>query len=238
MRKGLALVVVGLLGCSPAGPSSADEQPPVSPSQPEATPAPEPEPISEPEAVPDPVPEPETADVVVLMTAATLADDCGGAPNTKPAAPTPKSQSKNRGKSKLKRDRAPSPKGKRARRRCKQSSIQLSVTASNDAAPTQITVKSVELLLSSGDSVGMLQTRSPSVWSDADGYAPWDEKVEPGQDLSVSYAVSSPEWDQVKNRRSQTYSVKAVVSIAGSDQTLAQNVVVDVPASLPPNVKT
>ncbi len=230
MRRGLALVVVGLLGCSPTGPSSADEQPPVSPSQPEATP--ELEAIPEPDVAPDPAPDPQAATVAVLLTAATLADDCGGAPNTKPAAPAPKR------KSKLKGDLPARAKGKRAKRRCKQSSIQLAITAPQDAAPTQIAVKSVELLLASGDSVGMLQTRDPSVWSDPDGYAPWDEKVEPGQDLSVSYAVSSPEWDGVKNRRSQTYTVKAVVSIAGSDQTLEQNVVVDVPASLPPNVKT
>ncbi|MGH1342999.1 MAG: hypothetical protein ACRBN8_15660 [Nannocystales bacterium] len=234
MRKGLAVIVVGLLGCSPTGPSSADEQPPVSPAQPESEPQPVPEVTPEPEPGKDPAPEAGAADVIVLMTAATLADDCGGVPNTKPAAPVAKRKSK----STLKGDQAPGAKRKRAKRRCKQSSIQLAVTAPEGAAPTQITVKSVELRLASGESVGMLETQSPSVWSDADGYAPWDEKIEPGQDLSVSYGVTSPEWNKVKDRRSQTYTVKAVVSIAGSDQTLEQNVVVDVPASLPPNVKT
>ena len=231
MRKALAVVVVGLLGCSPAGPTPADEKPAVLPSQPEA------EPIPDPDVAEDPVPEPAAADIVVLMTAATLADDCGGTPNTKPQ-PAPKPTAARKEKSKLKGDRAADSKAKQAKRRCKQSSIQLAITALPDAVAAKISVKSVELLLASGESVGMLTTQAPSVWSDPDGYQPWDENVEPGQDLSVSYGVSSPEWDQVKDRRSQTYTVKAVISVAGSDQTLEQNVVVDVPASLPPNVKT
>lgn len=226
MRQGLALVVVGLLGCSP---SSADEKPAVSPEQADPEVKPEPEPEPEPEA---------QTNIVVLLTAATLADDCGGAPNTKPSRSRPAPQPASKGKSKLKRDRGPDAKGKRAKRRCKQSSIQLSIAAPKDASAAKIEVKSVELLLASGESIGMLQTRAPSVWSAPDGYAPWDENVKPGDDLSVSYAVTSPEWNQVKDRRSQTYTVEAVVSVAGADQTLKQNVVVDVPASLPPNVKT
>lgn len=227
MRKALAVVVVGLLGCSPAGPTPADEKPAVSPSQPE------PEAIPAPEVEDDAVPEPAAADIVVLLTAATLADDCGGVPNTKPKPSAAPKQ-----KSKMKGDRASGFKARREKRRCEQSSIQLAITATAEATAAKIAVKSVELLLASGESVGMLQTQTPSMWSDPDGYQPWDENIEPGQDLSVSYGVSSPEWNQVKDRRSQTYTVKAVISIAGSDRTLEQNVVVDVPASLPPNVKT
>jgi|GEM_PF-1364778 len=232
MRKGLAAVVFVMWGCSPSGPSGEDT-PAVSPTQPEPTvETPEPEPEPEPEPVP------QAAGVEVLMTAATLADDCGGVPNTTPKPkPKPtqsfaaKSEPKRRGKS----DRAMKSK---AKRRCKQSSIQLAVTAAEGAKAATIAVKSVELLLASGDSLGMLTTRSPSVWTDGEGYAPWNETVEPGQDLSVSYAVSQPDWGRVDDRRSQRYTVKAVVSIAGADTTLEQNVVVDTPTSLPPNVKT
>ncbi|MBV1857658.1 MAG: hypothetical protein KUG77_04540 [Nannocystaceae bacterium] len=228
MRKGLAVVFFGLLGCRPTGPSSADDKPALSPSPPEV--AREPDVRSD--VGRDPAPVVEAGTIEVLMTAATLADDCGGGPNTRPK---PVTADKKKEKGAVKSDRA---RMSKAKRRCQQSSIQLSISAPQGTAPTTMTVKSVELLLASGESVGMLETRSPSVWSDADGYAPWDEKVEPGQDLSVTYAVTSPQWNQVKNRRSQSYSVKAVISIAGSDQTLKQNVVVDVPASLPPNVKT
>lgn len=230
MRKGLAVVVVGLLGCSLTGPSSADEKPAVSPSQPE------PETIAEPDVEDDSVPKPELGAIEVLMTAATLADDCGGGPNTRPEpSKAPKEKRKSKSKSMGKSDRGSRSK---AERRCEQSSIQLSVTAPTDAASTKLAVKSVEILLASGASLGMLQTRAPSVWSDPDGYAPWDENVEPGQDLSVSYALTQPDWSQVKDRWNQTYTVKAVISVAGSDKTVEHNVVVDAPTSLPPNVKT
>lgn len=221
MRKGLALVVAGLFGCSPSGPSSADEKPAVSPSQPDAKPEPE------------PTPEPESIEIVVLMTAATLADDCGGGPNTRPkpaAAPKAKSETRNKGRM----DRA---RGSRAARACEQSSIQLSVSAPKSTAPAKMVVKSVELLLASGKSVGTLQTRAPSVWSEENGYEPWDENVQPGEDLSVTYALTQPDWSQVKDRW-QTYTVKAVVSIAGAEQNVEQNVVVDAPTSLPPDVRT
>ncbi len=228
MRKGLSLVVAcGLIGCSPSGPSA--EETPVSPSQAEPDPQPEPEPEPEPE------PQPEASSVTVLMTAATLADDCGGGPNTRPK-PKPKPKPASRAKS----DRASmtKSKAKRAKRRCKQSSIQLAVTAPQEASSAKLAVKSVELLMADGKSLGMLTTREPSVWSDDGGYVAWNETVQPGDDLSVSYAVTQPNWGGVEDRRSQSYTMKAVVSIAGADQTVEQNVVVDTPTSLPPNVKT
>lgn len=227
MRKGLAFVVVGLFGCSPTGPSSADEKPAVSPSQPELEPEPD-------NATPEPEPEAAETAIVVLMTAATLADDCGGGPNTRPEPST-----KTKAKTKAKTEMEPKRRAKSdSARRCEQSSIQLSVTSPKDAASAKLVVKSVELLLASGKSLGMLQTRAPSVWSDPDGYAPWDENVEPGQEIAVTYALTQPDWSQVSSRWNQTYTVKAVVSIAGSDQNVEQSVVVDAPTSLPPNVKT
>lgn len=123
-------------------------------------------------------------------------------------------------------------------RACEQSSIQLAITSPAGADPADVAVTSVELLLESGKSVGMLTTRAPSVWSGDDGYKPWNEKVEPGQDLSVSYATTQPDWSQVEDRWNQTYTVKAVLSIAGTAQTVVQSVVVRAPTSLPPGVKT
>lgn len=220
MRNSLAVVVVGLLGCTP---SSVDETPPVSPTQhePEVNVEPDPEPVEEPKA----------STITVHMTAATLADDCGGVPNTRPRMKASKATM-----GMVKGDRS---KAKRkAKRRCEQSSIQLAITAPADAAPADLAVKSVELLLESGKSVGELQARSPSVWTDADGYTPWNEKVEPSQDLSVSYALSQPDWSKVDDRWNQTFTVKAVLSIAGADQTLEADVTVAAPTSLPPGVKT
>jgi len=233
MRNGLAFVIVGLLGCTPSGPGPADGKAPVSPTQPETTP------VGEPDVDPigTAVPEPKASAIAVHMTSATLADDCGGGPNTPPSVET-------KTNTKAKRDSAKGDSAKGAtamsmgKRRCEQSSIQLAITAPADAAPTKLTVKSVELLLESGELVGKLEIRAPSVWSDADGYTPWNENIEPAQELSVTYAMTQPNWSGVADRWNQTYTVKAVVSIAGADQTVEHAVVVDAPTSLPPNVKT
>ncbi|MEM6996857.1 MAG: hypothetical protein AAF721_40515 [Myxococcota bacterium] len=229
MRNAFAVVSVAALGLCLAACTSVDEKPPVSPTQPEpaATVAPDPEPIEEPQ----PEPEAEPAKISVQMTSATLADDCGRGPSTPPRARQPKGKLK----SKRKGDMA---KGAKARRRCEQSSIQLAIVAPEGVQPADMAVKSVELLLESGTSVGTLEARAPSVWSDDGGYTPWNQKVEPSQDLSVSYALSQPDWSKVEDRWNKTYTVKAVLSIAGADQTVEQNVVVDAPTSLPPNVKT
>ena len=68
---------------------------------------------------------------------------------------------------------------------------------------------------------------------EADGYVPWDQRIEPEEDLSVSYALTQPDWSTVEDRRSQTYTVKAVISIAGNDRTLEQDVEVAMPTSQP-----
>jgi hypothetical protein len=168
------------------------------------------------------------------MTAATLADECGGGPNTRPK-PSMAPKSKRSAESNAQRKRASADSASRA---CEQSSIQLSVSAPEGVAPAKMVVKSVQLQLASGESLGTLQTRAPSVWSEENGYEPWDENVEAGQDISVTYALTQPDWSKVEDRWNQTYTVRAVVSIAGSDQNVEQNVVVDAPTSLPPNVRT
>jgi hypothetical protein len=225
MRR-LAVVLVALFGCTPTGPGPDDGKPPLSPTQPEATPTPEPT-----APPPEPEPEPTASKIEVHMTSATLADDCGGGPNRPPSAEPKKKAAKGR----VAVSELAMRKGKRA---CEQSSIQLAIIAPPDATPTKLTVKSVELLLESGTLVGKLEVRAPSIWSDDNGYTPWDENVEPAQDLSVTYAMTQPDWSGVADRWNQTFTVKAVVSIAGTDTTLEHAVVVDAPTSLPPGVKT
>lgn len=226
MRTRFVFALVGVLGCTSSGPSSVDKAEPVTP-----TPSPAVEPDTKPEVEPEP--DAVAAAVDVQMTAATLADDCGGGPNTPPEV-----QTKEKAATKLqKRDEAPS-KSSKAKRRCEQSSIQLAIVAPAGAKPAEVAVKSVELFLESGASVGKLEARAPSVWSEAEGYMPWDQKIAPGQDLSVSYAVTQPDWSNVQDRWNQTFKVEAVLSIGGSDRTVQQSVAVDAPTSLPPGVKT
>lgn len=224
MRTRFVFALVGVLGCTSSGPSSVDKAEPVTPTQP-PTALPDTTPEAEPE--PDPV----AAAIDVQMTAATLANDCGGGPNTPPQAPSAKAATKLE-----KSDEAPSK--SKAKRRCEQSSIQLAIVAPAGAEPAEVAVRSVELFLESGASVGKLEARAPSVWSEAEGYMPWDQKIAPGQDLSVSYAVTEPDWSNVEDRWNQTFKVEAVLSIGGSDRTVQQRVAVDAPTSLPPGVKT
>jgi len=223
MRTRFVFALVGVLGCTASGPSSVDKAEPVTPTSPEVEPGIKPG-VEPPGDAVAPAP-------TVEMTAATLADDCGGGPNTPPEAPPVKAATKLE-----KSDEAP--RNSKAKRRCEQSSIQLAIAAPADAEPAVVAVKSVELFLESGASVGKLEARAPSVWSDEDGYTPWDQSIEPGEDLAVSYAVTEPDWTKVEDRWNQTFTVKAVLSIGGSDKIVQQSVAVDAPTSLPPGVKT
>jgi hypothetical protein len=229
MRTGrvLSIVLVGVLGCSKAGtpgdvPAPVAQQPPGPPALKPPAPAP----------TPAPAPAPAPA-VKVQMTAATLADDCGGAPPSTPP--------KQKAKTALKREPASSSKADSAfaaRRRCEQSSMQLSIDAPTGARPGELHVKRVELLDDKGASLGELAASSPTMWSDSGSYIPWDQKIEPGHELSVSYVLAQPKWGAVKDRWNKTYVVKAVITVDGADQTVQQDVVVTAPTSLPPNVKT
>jgi hypothetical protein len=154
MRIGFALVVVGVLGCTSSGPSSVDNSEPVSPPQPQVEPDPDP---TDPKDPKDQVGDPVAPEITVQLTAATLADDCGGGPTMPPQAPAKDAAKLQRVKS----DQAPSK--SKGKRRCDQSSIQLAITASEGAEPAQLEIKSVLLLLESGRSLGNLVARNPSV---------------------------------------------------------------------------
>lgn len=210
---GLVLVVVGAMACTSAGTVKDDPVPP--PSAPEV--------VAPPAAsTPPPPAVTEVVNVTVQMTAATLADECGGAP------PAPAAKEK----SKAKRDSA------LRRTACEQSSMQLSVVAAAGSAETQVAVKKVELFDDTGALIGALTPGTPSVWG-ADGtYQAWDEKVGAGQELSVSYALSEPPWQNVPDRFNQTYVLKAVITVGSGDQAVQRDVRVAAPTSLPPNVKT
>ncbi|MEO8700191.1 MAG: hypothetical protein ABI867_09110 [Kofleriaceae bacterium] len=202
-----ALVLVSLLGCSKAQTASPSE------------------------VKPPPVSQPDVKPIAVQMTAATLADDCGGGPMRPPQPKTPPKES------------LAAPRSEEARSRgdvaCQQSSMQLAITSSKDTKAGELTVKSVELFDEAGVSLGKLAWRAPSRWSaDKAVYEAWDQKIAPSQELAVSYALAQPDWSGVKDRRNKTFVLRATVAIGGADQTLSQTVEVAAPTSLPPNVRT
>jgi len=217
MRR-LLFSLVALTSCTKAG--APQESPP-----PTAT-----EPALAPIATRPP---PAQATAKVELTSVTLADDCGGtAPSQGPAvpAPAPKASSQQQGAAGV------APSMSRAKRRCEQTSMQLSVVA---PAATTIGVKSVELFDQAGKSLGMLAASKPTRWDEAASmYAAWDEKLAAGATSNVSYVLEQPKWDAIPDRWNTTFTLKAVVSVDGVDATTQKTVVLSAPTSLPPNVKT
>ena len=186
-------------------------------------------------------PPPQKATTRVELTAVTLADDCGGTPPWSAPVKIAKAEAVRSDediepKAKAKSDSAYPMVGARAKRRCEQTSMQLSIIA-GDAS--NISVKSVELFDETGKSLGTLSASKPTRWSDASGrYDAWDETVSAGSTSSVSYVLSQPKWDQIGNRWNRTYTLKTVLSIGGVDQSAQKDVTLSAPTSLPPNVKT
>ncbi len=221
MRARFGWVLVGLMACTSA--TTAEE-----PSKPAPEATPEPEPASE----PAPEPEPESATppadqaTTVQMTAATLADDCGGGPKQAQKADSPKAK------------RSGSARMAKARRACQQTSMQLSVSAAADTPRAQLSVTKVELFDDKGALLGELTPRSPTVWGEDGTYTTWDEAITGGQELSVSYALTQPPWGDISDRRDRTYVLKAALSIDGDEQLVQREVEVAAPTILPPNVKT
>jgi hypothetical protein len=222
MMRALA-VVIALGACTKAGPSEPTTQPPTTGIAPVTT-------------TPPPTTPPATVGkITVVMTAATLADDCGGSAPWE--APQAKAATKKQDSEFADMDE-PKGKAKMARRRCEQTSMQLSVTAAAGGAPAKVQVKKVELFDQNGKSLGVLAASKPTRWTDKSMYEAWDESVAPDQKLSVSYVLAQPNWDAVPDRMNKTYTVKATVSVGGGDQTVSKDVELRAPTILPPGVKT
>lgn len=180
--------------------------------------------------VPTP-PMPPAPKAKVELTAVTLADDCGGSP---PWSPPTKQAMKREAKQDSERSDADVK--SKAKRRCEQTSMQLSIVATDGST---FRVKQVELLDDKGASLGMLAASKPTRWSDtSSSYEAWDETFADGSTTSVSYVLAQPNWSSVADRWNKTYTLKVVVSIGGADQSATKDVTLTAPTTLPPNVKT
>jgi hypothetical protein len=185
--------------------------------------------VATPPAAPS-APAPVRSAITVEMSAATLADECGG---TAPSGPPAKGATQRKGDS-------PDEAGakSKAKRRCEQTSMQLSIAAPAGTAPADISVKEVEIFDQAGVSFGKLRASAPRVWSPEGVYVDWDQKIAPGSELSVSYALTEPAWARVEDRFNKMFVVKAVISIAGTDHAVQTNVEVKANTSPPTMVKT
>ncbi len=204
MRTRSALLLLGLVACTKAGPSS--------------------EPIANPS--PGAKPPPAAPSLTVQITAVTLGDDCGslGAPAAE-----------------MDRKRGPGADHDASddwQQPCEQTSMQLAVTGAPTGDPTKLSVKKVELYDDKGTLIGELTSRNPTVWAPTGTYGPWDQMVAPAQALSVSYALSAPDWRKAGKRYDRNYTLKAVLTIGSSDRSVQRDVRVDAPAPLPAMVDT
>lgn len=77
---------------------------------------------------------------------------------------------------------------------CQQSNLQLSLVASAGPGTAAVEVVSVRLLdATSGAALGTLASREPQQWSGS-MYVAWDQVIEGGDNLRVSYKLSAPAW--------------------------------------------
>ena len=170
----------------------------------------------------------------IALTSVAFADDCGGTPPVNAPVKTANAAARNEPASMPARA-APAQEladEDRARRRCEQTSMQLSIAAQSDV---DVRVKSVEVFDESGTSVGSLISSKPTRWSDAQSaYQAWDGKVVAGQTALVSYVLSQPSFASSYEERDRTYTVKVVASVGGVEQPLQTTVmVVARPAPVP-----
>lgn len=172
--------------------------------------------------------------IVVDIASVSLAEDCGT--GAQPADPIRQSSSRPNpatvvgSSSQLEESQA----GEAA---CEQTTMQLSIKAGSAGA---VRVKRVELLDAKGKVVGTLTPRTPSRWVDSD-YQAWNERVEAGQNLTASYALTAPNWDKLPGGRdpSVAYRVRVTIAIGGEERTFDKAATIEGPAlPLPEGVVT
>lgn len=172
-------------------------------------------------------PKPPTNNIVVDVASVALAQDCGDQAMPPPEAPQANRKAPAAGES------APEDKvGSMSQSRqesCDQTRMQLSIKA---AGAAKIQIKRVELLDASGKVVGHLRPRTPSKWID-DSYQAWNEQVVAGDQVTASYALSAPNWEELGGRNpSVTYRVRVTVAVGDEERTIdkAASTTVEAPA--------
>lgn len=213
MKPSWFLLALALTGC---GSAAAPIEDPTGEAEPTGS-------VARPEVSSRPKP---ALNVSVVMTAATLGDDCGGSTDARPPPVLGKND----------RDRD-EPLPAKSKRRCEQTSMQLSIASEPGNLPARLLVKKVELFDEAGQSVAVLSSSAPTIWDESGTYVPWDERIAPSATLAVSYALEQPVFGDDAGR-DKTYVIKAVVSVDGVDRSLSKEVVLSTRTTRPPMVKT
>lgn len=120
---------------------------------------------------------------------------------------------------------------------CTQTGVRLSVRAAETGEDVPFEVLRVRMYTMDGQLVEELDGRNPRRFTE-EGYVDWDEMVFPGADLSVSYDLNAPNWEEIGNGNAwETYGmsfrIEVDVRIDGVEQTLEFD-----PATREPEVVT
>lgn len=101
---------------------------------------------------------------------------------------------------------------------CDQTAVQLSIRSAASASPTTIRMKRVELLDRSGKLIEVLTAHSPSRWG-TESFVAWDERIIPGQSMSVGYKLRSPDWSKIPNANKRSFKMRVTVTVGNEDRT-------------------
>lgn len=180
----------------------------------------------------DPEPTVKVGGLDLAVASVSLADDCGGGPTGAPVPAAEVAPGPAAGDSSItEEDQMAQQKMAAGARACEQSTLQLRVANTSDAA-AGIKITKVEVVDESGAVVGELTPRAPSQWT-GDTYAAWDEQVAPAQTVQASYALSSSPLG-----RGATYTVRITVASGDAQETVERKVTLEAFAEMPPDVVT
>jgi hypothetical protein len=189
--------------------------------------------------------QPGTPDVSVQLAAVTLGDDCGDAPTL--PAPVMKPAPNRRAPA-----GAPMPPASMApcapdqqncslshRSHCDQTSMQISLRATDGAGSTNVRVKKVELLDPRGKLLAELESRTPAKWNGS-SYVTWNQQIGANETLATTYVLSAPDWNKLTdgrwNAHSKTFQLRVTLVVGSSDRTVEKQSIT--PAMVEPAVPT
>jgi hypothetical protein len=185
---------------------------------------------------------PTTPDVSVELAAVTLGDDCGDT-NLAPPAEAPAPNRRAPGGAPAPMSMAPcmpnQPCGFAHRSHCDQTSMQISLRATEGAGSTNVRVKKVELLDKRGKVLAELESRTAAKWTGS-SYVAWNQTIAAGERLAATYSLSAPNWDALTNGRwnahSKTFQLRVTLAIGDRDRTVEKQSIT--PAMIEPPVPT
>jgi len=102
---------------------------------------------------------------------------------------------------------------------CRQTSVQLSLKATNEGSAAKVSITKVTLLEESDVSLEDLASSGPRVWTEA-GYATWDQEIAPGEDVKSSYSLAAPAWSKHGASYSKRYKVRVTVQVGDESTTV------------------